>query len=308
MSGAGTLVGGALVGHVPTLMVDESVRRRLGGGEDTTLVAGFGALRQRLDEAGTEAIVLVDTHWFTTAEHIVAGQAHHRGTYTSEELPIVIRELAFDYPGAPELAERVQAIGRAAGHRVLNATSDAIAHHYPTLNVVHHLRWDRPVLSTGICQTADDLDFLAFGAVIAEAVTAGDERVAVIASGGLSHRFWPLREFLDHSGFSPDHVRTPEARAFDERMIELMLAGRHADVIDAWPEYAPFSPEGKFGHYLTMAGALGGRDWTDRGEQLSAYESSYGTGQVHVWFPHAPTGPTTHPTTHPTTRPTKETP
>jgi len=281
----GTIVGAAIVGHVPTLMIDEAVRRRLGGGEDTTLVAGFAALRERLDAVGTEALVIVDTHWFTTSEHIVAGAPHHRGTYTSEELPMVIRDLEFDYPGAPDLAVAIQQLGRARGQRVLNATSAALAHHYPTLNVVHHLRWDRPVLTTGVCQTADDQDFLAFGAVVGEAIRAGDQRVAILGSGGMSHRFWPLREFLDHASYDPSHVRTPEARAFDERLVSWMLEGRHADVIDAWPEYRGFSPEGGFGHYLTVAGALGGRDWHDRGEQLSAYENSYGTGQVHVWFP-----------------------
>ena len=197
----------------------------------------------------------------------------------------MIRDLAYDYPGMPELAQRVQDIGRADGHRVLNAKSEAIAHHYPTLNVVHHLKWDKPVLSTGICQTADDQDFLGFGASIAKAIEAGDQRVAILGSGGMSHRFWPLREFLDHSSYDPSHVRTPEARAFDERMVGHMLDGRHADIIDAWPDYRQFAPEGKFGHYLTVAGALGGRSWTDKGEQLSNYENSYGTGQVHVWFP-----------------------
>ena len=281
----GTIAGGAIVGHVPTLMIDEPVRRRLGGGADTTLIDGFRTLRARLDEAEVEAIVLVDTHWFTTSEHIVAGQEHHRGVYTSEELPIVIRDLAYDYPGMPELAQRVQDIGRADGHRVLNAKSAAIAHHYPTLNVVHHLQWKKPVLSTGVCQTADDQDFLGFGAVIAKAIGAGDQRVAIIGSGGMSHRFWPLREFLDHSSYDPSHVRTPEARAFDLRLLADMLEGRHADVIEAWTDYREFAPEGKFGHYLTMAGALGGRSWTAKGEQLSDYENSYGTGQVHVWFP-----------------------
>lgn len=280
----GSLVGAALVGHVPTLMLPEATRRRLGGGEDTTLVAGFATLRQRLDDAGADTLVIVDTHWFTTSEHIVAGQAHHRGSYTSEELPIVIRDVAYDYAGAPELAARVQDVGRASHQRVLNATSEAIAHHYPTLNVVHHLGWDGPVLSTGVCQTADADDYLAFGAAIAQAVDAGDERVAIVASGGLSHRFWPLKQFLDHAGYGPEHIRTPEARAFDGRIIDWLLAGDHASVIDAYPDYRVMAPEGRFGHYLTMAGACGGSGWRAKGEQLSAYESSYGTGQVHIWF------------------------
>ena len=230
-------------------------------------------------------LVMIDTHWFTTSEHIVAGHEHHKGVYTSEELPIVIRDLAYDYPGMPELAQRVQDIGRADGHRVLNARSAAIAHPLPDpqrrpppeldqAGVVHRHLSDRrrPGLPRLRRRASPRRSTPA---------TSGSR---IIGSGGMSHRFWPLREFLDHSSYDPSHVRTPEARAFDEKMIGYMLEGRHADIIDAWPDYREFAPEGKFGHYLTVAGALGGRDWTDGGEQLSNYENSYGTGQVHVWF------------------------
>jgi len=50
------------------------------------------------------------------------------------------------------------------------------------------------------------------------------------------------------------------------------------------PEYKRFGPEGKFGHYLIMAGALGGSRCRAPGERFSEYEASVGTGQVHVWF------------------------
>jgi 3,4-dihydroxyphenylacetate 2,3-dioxygenase len=280
----GEIVGAALVGHVPTIMLPEDVRRKLGGGADTTLVSGFATMRERLTDAGADTLLIVDSHWFTTAEHIVAGAPHHSGTYTSEELPRAIRGLAFDYPGAPELAVRIGRVGRERKQWVFNAADGDIAHHYPTLNVVHHVHRGERVLSTGVCQTADLEDFLAFGEVLAAAIAEGDERVAILASGGLSHRFWPLREFRDHGGYDPSHVITPEARAFDERVIELLRAGDHAAVIAAYPDYRAHSPEGHFGHYLTMAGALGGREWTAKGEALSNYESSYGTGQIHIWF------------------------
>jgi 3,4-dihydroxyphenylacetate 2,3-dioxygenase len=281
----GEIVGAAIVGHVPTIMLAEHVRVSLGGGRDTTLVAGFGRLRERLDAAAVDTVVIVDTHWFTTAEHIVAGQEHHRGNYTSEELPKTIRNLAYDYRGAPRLAASIVELGRAKGMWVLNATDDTIAHHYPTLNVVHHVVRDERVLSTGVCQTAAADDFIEFGALIAEAVAGSDARVAVLASGGMSHRFWPLREFRDHGSYDPEHVITPEARAADERIIALLEAGEHASVVDLYPEYRAHAPEGRFGHYLTMVGALGGRACTARGERLSDYENSYGTGQIHLWFP-----------------------
>ena len=280
----GEIVGAALLGHVPTLMLAEDVRRRLGGGRDTTLVAGLARARERLDICGADTLLVVDTHWFTTTEHIVSGIARHQGTYTSEELPKVIRGVDYDYPGAPELAKRIEAVGRANGDRVLNADDPHLGQHYPTLNLMTYLHRGERVLSTGVCQTAEADDFLAFGAAIAAAVADGDERVAILAAGGLSHRFWPLRQILDHAGYEPEHVVTPEARAADEAVIASLLRGDHAAVIDGYGDYRALAPEGFFGHYLTMAGALGGRRWATPGEQLSDYESSYGTGQVHIWF------------------------
>lgn len=280
----GSIVGAAIVGHVPTVMLPEATRRSLGGGQDTTLVAGFGLLRDRLDAARVDTLVIIDTHWFTTAEHIVAGHDHHKGTYTSEELPRVIHNLQFDYRGAPELGRSIARIGRQKALWVWNTADEQVAHNYPTLNIVHHVARDERVLSTGVCQTADADDFLAFGAVIAEAVEESDTRVAILGSGGLSHRFWPLREFRDHGGYGPEHLITPEARAFDERIIGLLEAGEHAEVIDLYPDYRAHAPEGRFGHYLTLVGALGGRECVVEGERLSAYENSYGTGQVHLWF------------------------
>jgi len=51
-----------------------------------------------------------------------------------------------------------------------------------------------------------------------------------------------------------------------------------------YPDYRRYDPEGFFGHYLMMLGALGGAPCTARGEQWSDYENAAGTGQVHGWF------------------------
>ena len=104
----GEIVSAAVVGHVPTVMLEESVRRKLGGsGEDTTLIAGFARLKTHFECKQVNTWIVFDTHWFTTTEHVVAGAERHRGLYTSEELPRVIDELPFDYPGAPELADSI---------------------------------------------------------------------------------------------------------------------------------------------------------------------------------------------------------
>ena len=128
-------------------------------------------------------------------------------------------------------------------------------------------------------------DFLLYGQLLAEAVAGLDRRVVVLASGGLSHRFWPLRQFRDHEAADPDlHIRTPEAAAADRHVIDRLLHGDHAAVLDFVPEFRSHAPEGFFGHYLSMLGAIGGGDCTATGEQFGQYEAVAGTGQTHIWF------------------------
>ena len=280
----GEIVSAAVVGHVPTVMLAQEIRRRLGGGEDTTLVAGYRRLRAHFEARAVDTWVIFDTHWFTTTEHVIAGAAHHRGLYTSDELPRVIHELPFDYAGAPALAEAVRSAAKERGIRVTNATTPTLPYHYPTINLVHHMRREEKVLSVGVCQTAERDDYLAFGGAIAAAVDRTPGRVALLGSGGLSHRFWPLRDLFDHQDYDPSHVVTPEARAADLHVIECWERGDHAAVCDFLPEYRRHAPEGRFAHYLMLLGAIGGPACTAQGARYSSYENALGTGQVHVLF------------------------
>ena len=280
----GTINAAALVSHQPGIMIPEEGRIAMNGGYDTTLVAGFGDLRARLDAAGVDTLVIIDTHWFTTAFHVVAGGDRYTGSYTSEELPMMITDLPYDFPGAPALAALVAQVGAERMLPVFNTPNLNIGIQYPTVNLVHHLHWDRPVLRIGICQHAEAHNFLDFGKALGEAIERSDAHVGILASGGMSHRFPTLDSSSNHTKNAAEHVITAEARAFDERILGKWVEGDHSGVIDAYPEYKPFKPEGLLGHYLIMAGALGGRDWTSPGTQLSEYENAFGTGQVHVWF------------------------
>jgi hypothetical protein len=57
----------------------------------------------------------------------------------------------------------------------------------------------------------------------------------------------------------------PEAQAIDERILALWREGKHQVVIDLYPIYRPFAPEGFFGHYLMRVGTLGGSQCTAPG-------------------------------------------
>ncbi len=106
----------------------------------------------------------------------------------------------------------------------------------------------------------------------------------LLGSGGLSHRFWPLQEFRHHESSDPKNIITPEARQADEDVLACWEAGDHRSVIDNMADFRQHAPEGMFGHYLMMAGALGGRNWLAAGQRFSDYEAAAGTGQAHVWF------------------------
>jgi aromatic ring-opening dioxygenase catalytic subunit (LigB family) len=283
----GSIVGAAIVSHVPPLVLPESVRRELNDGEDTTLFSGLHQLRaDRLDQLAFDTIVVIDTHWFSTIEFLVAAHEHRAGLYTSEELPRGMASMPYDLPGDPELATAWAARADGRDDTWITAVDDPyLPIHYPTVNLLPFLQGDERWLSASVCQTAETDDFLLYGRLLGEAVAALDRDVVILASGGLSHRFWPLREFRDHEAADPDaHIRTPEALAADREVIARFRVGDHAAVMGGMNEYRQHAPEGRFGHYLTMIGALGGEACTAKGVQFGEYESVSGTGQAHVWF------------------------
>jgi len=280
----GEIVGAAVVCHQPSIMMPEEIRRLMGGGTDTSMVDGLAVMKKAIQDAGADTLIIFDTHWFTTTEHIVAGAPHYKGLYTSDELPTLITDHAYDYPGAPELAQSIADIGAERGVGTLNCTNTNIALHYPTINLVHYLRDNEKILSTGVCQSAEAHNFIAFGEVLGEAIKQTDTRAVLLGAGGMSHKFWPLDTIFQHAEFSPEHVFTKEARKMDEKIIDLWEKGDHASVIAMYPEYRKHSPEGFFAHYLMMIGALGGGGCKSKGMKMSDYENAVGTGQVHMWF------------------------
>ncbi len=284
----GEIVAAAVVAHQPMVMVPRGVRIELGEtGADTTLVEpGYRLLREAFAALAVDTLVIIDTHWFTTTEHVIGGAAHFSGLYTSDEMPRNICDHPYDYPGAPALAAAWHQVGKERQLHTLNATTRSLPQHYATINLVHHLRDSERVLSCGVVQTAPASYHLALGDALAEAVRrTPDCRVAVLGSGGMSHEFWPLDSIRKHFGYDASHVISPGARAMDMRILELWESGDHAAVLDLCPEYQrSFHPEGHFAHYLTAIGTLGGRTCRVPGVRLSEYENAVGTGQVHVLF------------------------
>ena len=281
----GQIVGAAIVSHHPGLMRSRQDRLKLGAGTDSDLIAGFDRIRKKIDAVGADTFVIFDTHWITTNGHLVAGLDHYSGIYTSDEVPNVLADIAYDYPGAPEIARAVQEIADQRGFTAHNVRNPHMANHYATLNVIAKLRREERVMSVGACQNATVEHYLEMGAIIGAAIGRSDARVVLLASGALSHAFSVYDTPLRHpSFFHADNVSSTANAKLDHEVLEQFAQGRHDAVLDRYPELRAARYEGFGSHYVQMAGALGGRSWRAVGTPMSDYENARGTGNIHIWF------------------------
>ena len=284
----GEVVGAGLLAHVPTIMLPRQDRLDLNEGKEISLVPGLERLRTEVFEVlDYDTVVVFDSHWFTTVEFVVSSHDVRAGLFTSDELPRGMCRVPYDWPGDPELALATAALGEK--HRTwITAIDDPfLPLHYGTVNLWTYLgrglgkRW---VSVSNTAETGDTEDFLRAGRALGEAIAQTERRVLLLASGAMSHTFWPLRELRAHEASDPSHVRTDAARAADAERIAWLEAGDHARVIYTMPEFLRVRPEAKFAHYLMMVAALGEHTTRAPGRAFSHYENSVGTGQMHLWF------------------------
>ncbi|ORA29783.1 catechol 1,2-dioxygenase [Mycobacterium aquaticum] len=284
----GEVVGAGLIAHVPTIVLPEKTRRELNNGEDTTLVSGLHELRRDVfDQVDYDTVVVLDSHWATTVEFVVTAHERRTGLFTSEELPRGMSRRPYDIAGDPALAHLVASKGEDHSTWITAIDDDSLPIFYATTNVWEFLGQglpDKRWISIGVCQTADTEDNLRLGRALGDAIAESDRRVLLIASGALSHTFWPLRQLRDHEASGAEHIFTSDAAAADAERMAWFEAGDHARVLDTMNEFYRFKPEARFGHYLMMIGAIGEGDCTATGRRYGEYENSVGTGQVHYWF------------------------
>jgi 3,4-dihydroxyphenylacetate 2,3-dioxygenase len=288
----GKIVGAALVSHHPGLMQDDDFRVKMGAGADSDLIAGAARLREKIDAVRPDALVIFDTHWFTTGYHLYDAGEHYAGNYISDEMPWYLYGQNYDYRGAPELARLCEQVAEEKGVMGRAIAEPTLPRHYATINVVNLLHAQERIMTVSNCQNCESENFLESGEVVGEAIRRSDLSVVVLASGALSHKFNGINwQQKNPRIYHPENVSSPANVASDLEAIALLREGRHDVIVERFPSlYAKIPWEGLGGHYLQMVGAMGGAACRARGEPLSDYENARGTGNINIWFDCGTTG------------------
>jgi 3,4-dihydroxyphenylacetate 2,3-dioxygenase len=282
----GSIVGAAIVSHHPGLFQTDEFRVMMGNGDDSDLVRGYARLRAKLDAVKPDVLMIFDTHWFTTGFHLIDGGEGYEGTYISDEMPWYLFGKKYGYKGAPDLAALVETV--ANEQKVLSKAvyEPTLPRHYATINVVNAVARSEKIVTVSNCQNCQPHHYLESGRVIREAIARSPYRVALLASGALSHKFNEIDWVQKHPRiYHETNVARPENILRDKEAMALFEHGHHAEILDQWDsKFRPLPWEGFGGHYLQMVGALGARECTAKGTAMSDYENARGTGNVHMWF------------------------
>src|SRR5206468_1163789 len=92
-------------------------RLELNEGREISLVPGLERLRAEVFETlDYHTVVVLDSHWHTTVEFVVAAQATRAGLFTSDELPRGMCRIPYDWRGDPELAHAVWSLRELRAH------------------------------------------------------------------------------------------------------------------------------------------------------------------------------------------------
>ncbi len=196
----------------------------------------------------------------------------------------MIQDLRYDLPGDTALAQAIAAEAAKSDLNVIAHKVQSLGLEYGTIVPMHYMNhdgWAKVVsVASPLFTTLEESRVL--GEATGRAIEASNERVAVIASGSLSHRLWPNKKLGPEAWTS---IASEFNRQVDLRVLELWRDGRYREFLDMLPDYAvKCNGEGGMADTIMLFAALGWNDYRGRAEQLCDYFPSSGSGQVIVEF------------------------
>lgn len=281
----GKIVLAAKCTHVPTMLMSEQEGPVKGRRQPA--IDGHFEIGRRAKELGVDTVVICDTHWTINAGFHINANDRFKGIFTSNEFPQFIQNMAYDYDGNPALGDAIAAAARDLGVFTLAHHLDSLEMEYGTLVPMRFMSRAHKMKVVSIaawCTVHSHDESRVIGEAIRKAVEASDSRVLLVASGSLSHKIWPNRDYVANNGTFT--ISSEFNRQVDLHVLDMWQRGDHATFLRMLPEYAQYCcGEGAMHDTAMLYGALGWDKYEGKCEVLTPYFPSSGTGQTNVVFP-----------------------
>lgn len=283
----GEIVLAAKVTHVPTMVMSE-----LDGplkGVRQPAIDGHAEIGRRARAAGADTFLVLDTHWLVNAAYHINANHAFKGLFTSHEFPQFIKDMPYEYEGNPALGNLIAETARDNGVYTLSHQVDSLDLEYGTLVPMRYMNMGhekalKVVSVAAMCTVHSHKQSRRLGEAIRMAVEKSDSKVALIASGSLSHQIWPNDIYAENNGTFTISSKFNEV--VDRRVLEMWQDGNYETFLQMLPDYAEYCDgEGDMHDTVMLFGALGWDSYRNKAEVLTEYFPSSGTGQTNVFFP-----------------------
>jgi AmmeMemoRadiSam system protein A len=258
-----------LMPHAPVLVPAVGGRR---GNRAAASVSAMVEAARRVVKAGPDMVVLISPH--TPRRRMAfAIRAGERivGSLSQFGAPEAAVNLPADEPLAATITEEAAARGVEIW-RLRDAEPD-----HGAVVPLWHLTdagWRGPTVVIGLNYPGEP-GLVELGEAIAAAARRTGQRVAVVASGDMSHRLQPGAP----AGFHP------RAKEFDGAFIECLRAGDYRKLLDFDSELSDLAAEDAMDSTLVAASAV---NWSAAGHEVLSYEGPFGVGYGVAILHHSP--------------------
>lgn len=280
----GKIVLAAKCTHVPTMLLSE-----MDGplkGKRQAAIDGHREIGRRARAAGADTVVVIDTHWLVNAAYHINANHHFQGSFTSSEFPQFIQGLEYEYQGNATLGNLIAEKANGKSVHTLSHQVQSLELEYGTLVPMRYMNADadlKVVSVAGWCTVHSQHSSRLLGEAIREGIEASDSNVALIASGSLSHKIWPNDIYAENNGTFT--ISSEFNRQIDLRVLELWKRGEIGTFLKMLPDYAEYCDgEGDMHDTVMLFAALGWDNYKGKGEVITDYFPSSGTGQTNVVF------------------------
>jgi len=278
----GQVVLAAKITHVPSILISEQPGPLFGQRQEA--IQSLKELGRRARARNVDTFLVFDVHWISNFGCHMNANARHVGVYTSHEAPHMIQDMKYDYPGNPELALAIAAEAKKSGLDVMAHQVPTLPLEYGTIVPMHYMNADSSfkVIAVAAPIFATWQENRSFGMAARRAIEASPSRVAVLASGSLSHKLVSNEQVGDGQW---DVVGSEFNRQVDLRVLDLWRERRYAEFCRMLPEYSTkCNGEGLMVDTHMLFGLLGWDRYAGQAEELCPYFPSSGSGQITVEF------------------------